>query len=379
MALVKKGCVFLGLMLCGYLAQAQQKNVLQRTINWSYKLVQGDSAHPKKKYFFAVPIISYKPETRWQFGLSLSHYFRAKSTDSLTRPSVIRLNSTYTQNHQFSIRPMFDVFTAGNKYSIRGLFQYTQFVENYWGVGRNLPSSNKESYSFKQHKAMVKVAKKFKQGLYLGADVNYENLYDLTYAETSTLKNANITGNHGYHVLGIGPILTFDTRNNLYYPNQGHFIDVAATVYSKQVLSSSSFQNITVDARKYYALNNTDVLAVQCYTNFNWGNVPYRLMGTLGNESYFRGYYQGRYRDINAITLQAEWRKHIWGPAGIVLFGGAGNVSANYANLVSHIKPMYGAGLRIMAIPREKINMRFDVAFGSQNSQTFYVTLNEAF
>ena len=102
-------------------------------------------------------------------------------------------------------------------------------------------------------------------------------------------------------------------------------------------------------------------------------------MGTLGNESYFRGYYQGRYRDVNAITFQAEWRKHIWGPAGIVLFGGAGNVSANYANLVSHIKPMFGAGLRIMAIPREKINMRFDVAFGSQNSQTFYVTLNEAF
>ncbi len=40
---------------------------------------------------------------------------------------------------------------------------------------------------------------------------------------------------------------------------------------------------------------------------------------------------------------------------------------------------MYGAGLRIMAIPREKINMRFDVAFGNKNSQTFYVTLNEAF
>ena len=379
MVVTKRVYIFLWLMFGTYLVQAQHKNVLQRTIDWSYKLVQGDSAHPKKKYFFAVPIISYKPETRWQLGLSLSHYFRAKSTDSLTRPSVIRLNSTYTQNHQFSIRPMFDVFTAGNKYSIRGVFQYTKFIENYWGVGSNLPSTNKEQYSFKQHKALVKVAKKIKQGVYLGADVNFENLFDLGYAANSALKNSIITGAQGYRALGVGPLFTLDTRNNLYYPSKGHFVDFSATLYSSKVFSSSSFKNIIVDARKYYALNSVDVLALQCFANLNWGNVPYRLMGTLGNESYFRGYYQGRYRDVNAITFQAEWRKHIWGPAGIVLFGGAGNVSANYTNLVSHIKPMYGAGLRIMAIPREKINMRFDVAFGSQNSQAFYVTLNEAF
>jgi hypothetical protein len=40
---------------------------------------------------------------------------------------------------------------------------------------------------------------------------------------------------------------------------------------------------------------------------------------------------------------------------------------------------MYGIGVRMLAIPREKINMRLDYGRGINGIEGIYITLNEAF
>ena len=379
MALGFKQTLAVALLLCYTSTFAQQKNFVLRTLDWGYKIVQGDSAKPKKKYLFIVPIVSYKPETRWQLGVSTSHFFRAKNNDSITRPSVIRLNVSYTQNNQLSIRPMFEVFTTGNKYSLRGLLQYSNFIENYWGIGNNTPESNKELYSFSQYKANIKATRLIKKGIYIGIQLDYEKLYNIKHESGSLMALSNVNGVNGYHYFGLGPVFTFDNRNQIYFPTKGHIVDVSAAIRNKNAGSSSTFSNLTIDARKYLGLWNDNVLALQAYGSFNDGEVPYRAMGTLGNESYFRGYYYGRYRDKHELSLQAELRKQIWGPVGVVAFGGMGNVASSPEKLNQFVKPMYGIGLRVKAIPREKINFRIDYARGHNGLQAFYVTLNEAF
>lgn len=372
--------VFVCIFLLGALnASAQKKNFVVRTMDWGYKIVQGDSANPKKRYYFIVPIVSYKPETRWMLGLSVAHYFRAKKDDPLTRPSVVRVNFTYTQNNQWSVRPQFEVFTADNKYNLRGAFQYTKFIENYWGIGNTASESSKELYSFNQYKASAKVTRLISKGVYAGLQLNYERMYNVGNIENSPMKSSGVNGVSGYESLGAGPVVTFDTRDHIYFPRKGHFIDISSAIYHKAVGSSSNFTNLTIDARKYIDLWKEDVLAFQLYGNFNDGTVPYRLMGTMGSESYMRGYYFGRYRDHHLLAAQAELRKHIWGPLGFAVFGGAGNVGRSVADLSSRVKPMYGLGLRFMAIPREKINMRIDYGRGLNGIEGIYLTLNEAF
>lgn len=379
MVVVKKIALFILAITIGTNLFAQQKNFVMRTMDWGYKIVQGDSANPKKKYFFIIPFASYKPETRWQGGISFSHFFRAKNNDSLTRPSVVRLNLSYTQNHQYSIRPMFDVFTNKNKYSLRGQMQYTKFIENYWGIGQNSFYANKELYSFNQYKINIKATRLIKKGFYAGIQVDFENLYNVSNQNVSLMALSDIEGTKGYHSLGLGPVITFDNRNHIYFPTKGHIIDISSTIHHKQLGSSSTFANLNIDARKYVRLWKENVLAFQTYALFNQGNVPYRLLGTLGNESYFRGYYYGRFRDLNALTFQTELRKQIWGPLSMVAFGGVGNVASQIVNLNKNVKAMYGVGLRFKAIPREKINFRFDYAIGENGREAFYVTLNEAF
>lgn len=358
---------------------AQQKNFANRTIDWSYKIVQGDSAHPKKKYYFPVPIVAYRPETRWILGLSLTHLFRTKDGDSTTRPSTARLNFTYTQNNQSSFRPFFDVFTKQNKFNFKGTYLYTDFAEYFWGIGINSPSQNRETYHFRLSKLNLKGAKQFKKNLYAGVQFNMEQMFKMSYEDGSKLEVSGINGYRGSFSSGAGFTVYYDDRNNIYFPTKGQFIEVSNCFYNDLFGSNYNFVNITLDARKYIRLWKENVLATQLFMNTNSGNIPFRLLGTLGSDSYMRGYYNGRYRDNNAMAFQTEFRKHVWGPVGIVLFGGFGTVSPQINTLLSNIKPNYGAGLRIMAIPREKMNIRADYGFGVDGNQAFYLTMSEAF
>lgn len=371
---------FLLAILCfaGTASFAQPNNFVNRTINWAYKIVEGDSAKPKKKYVFVVPIWSYKPETRWQYGVSVSHFFKSKN-DSVTRMSVIRTNIVHTLNNQFSVRPFVDWFSAQNVYNVRGIFQYTDFVESYWGIGPQAKNDNEEVYSFKQLRANVKATRLITPGLYAGLHFSVENLYRVDLSDAPKMELSQVKGSTGFFEWGLGPVFSFDNRNHIYFPTKGHFIDVGVLLYQKTWGSNSNFTSFQLDARKYLKLWKENVLALQLYTVFNEGNAPFRMMGTLGNESYFRGYYFGRFRDNHAATCQAELRQQVWGPIGIVLFGGFGNVSNTIPNLTQAIKPMYGAGLRIKAIPREKINLRLDYAWGEKGISAPYITLSEAF
>jgi hemolysin activation/secretion protein len=143
--------------------------------------------------------------------------------------------------------------------------------------------------------------------------------------------------------------------------------------------NEGNFHQFVLDARHYKQLWKENVFAVQLFGTWNSGNVPFRMMGTLGNENFYRGYYQGRYRDHHAVALQAELRKTVWGPLGMAAFGGVATVARTTTDLFSSIKPALGAGLRFKGIPRERINLRIDYAIGIERSRTVYITVNEAF
>jgi len=360
---------------------AQQKNFVDKTLDWSYKIIQGDSAHPHTKYFFPILFLSYKPETRWILGVSLTQLFRSKNNDSITRPSAIRLNTSYSQNDQFSIRTFGEVYTNKNKFDLNGLVQYTNFVENFWVKGIQSPDVY-QTYFFKLVKINFKGSYQLLPNFYCGIQYNLENMFDLNYStsnidmkssgEPGTLSNGSISS-------GTGFVIEYDDRNNVFSPTKGQDIELSNCLYNSVFGSGSNFHNITFDARKYIALWKENVLAIQAFANVNSGNVPFRLMGTLGSDSYMRGYYNGRFRDNCAMAFQTELRKTIWGPVSIVAFGGFGTVSSDVTGLTSNLKPNYGGGLRIKAVPKEKFNIRIDYGMGIDGASAFYVTMGEAF
>ncbi|MDP1728181.1 MAG: BamA/TamA family outer membrane protein [Bacteroidota bacterium] len=360
-------------------AIAQEKGKLLRLIDKTYSLIEGDSAKPRKSYLFVLPIWGVSPETGWRLGLSFGFLYKAKQ-DGFTRPSLLRLNTQFTQNKQFSIRPTIDLFFAENKYNLKAEFVYNKFNEYYWGIGNLQTDTTKELYNFKQNRFNIKLTRQFVKNLYLGAQLKYDKLYQIDFDNPASITQlSGVSGINGFQVLGLGFAITYDNRDNIYYPLKGSYIDLSNLTFQKVLGSKQAFDNYTLDARHFVCLWKQNVLAAQVFGNFNFGDVPYRQMGTMGNDMIMRGYYNGRYRDHHLVAFQVELRKTIWGPVGMTVFGGGGNVGANSKDLFSRIKPNYGLGLRCLVIRKEHVNIRIDLGLGEKNIKGLYFTMAEAF
>ncbi|MFN5920776.1 MAG: BamA/TamA family outer membrane protein, partial [Bacteroidota bacterium] len=225
----------------------------------------------------------------------------------------------------------------------------------------------------------VKAAYLVKKHLYAGAQYVFEKMFQMDVSKAPLLKQSEIVGSNGYSASGAGFYLTYDSRDNIYFPYTGLLAEVSVASFNPALGSTHRFTNVIADVRWYKQLWNENILAIQIYSQHNAGNIPFRMAATLGNEMFMRGYYTGRFRDDHALAIQAELRKHIWGPAGAVFFAGTGTASPGFNQLLKMHKPHIGAGLRIKAIPRERINMRFDYAIGVDGNSAAYISLNEAF
>lgn len=365
------------LLLCLH-AEAQEKNRLELLIDKAYSIIEGPESKPRKNYFYVVPIWALSPETGIKLGGSFGYVFKT-SDDSITRPSSVRLNTSYTQMQQFNIRPHVDIFFKQNSYNLKAQYVFNDFNEFYWGVGNLSPESAKESYNFKQHRLNARLVKQVFKNWYFGPQLMYEKIYKVSFSEASLSPQSMVPGINGYEVLGAGLALAFDSRNNLFFPTSGSYLEISNHMFMSEKLNSYRFKAVVLDLRKYFSIGKKDVLAFQFFGSYNGGYVPYRQMPTIGNDMIMRGYYNGRYRDDHFFASQVEFRKHIWGPIGAAVFAGFGNVGTNLPELSQHLKPNYGIGLRGLMIRKEHLNARIDIGFGEAKTRGVYFTIGEAF
>ena len=228
---------------------------LEKMMDKMYDKIEGDSAKPKKNSFFAVPIWGVSPETGWQLGMSLVYLYRNKN-DSNTRPSLIRLNAQTTELDQYSIRPYIDLFTKNNKYNIKASYTFRKFNEYYWGIGNETPNSNKALYDFSQNRLQLRVTKQVFKGIYLGIQSEQNLTNGFNFKGDSLFEKKEVVGNNCSFTSGLGLVVSFDTRNQIYYPTKGHFVDIT-TLFNQAVFGSEfNFINLSIDALKYFKLWN---------------------------------------------------------------------------------------------------------------------------
>ena len=92
-----------------------------------------------------------------------------------------------------------------------------------------------------------------------------------------------------------------------------------------------------------------------------------------------RGYYHGRYRDRQYLSVQAEYRTHVYKRLGLVVFGGLGNVGNTIPKLLE-TSPKYslGTGIRFLLDKSNQGNIRLDFALGKK-SNGIYLSYGESF
>lgn len=172
-----------------------------------------------------------------------------------------------------------------------------------------------------------------------------------------------------------------DSRDNVRYPEKGNYSEANVTFVPEWLGSVEGYHAVELFANQYISPFERQVLAMRIYGRFTPSDTPYSGLSSLGRQSDLRGYTSGENIAENLIALQAEYRWLLTRRLGAVGFVG---VSELYNGSIGNINqdtfyPSAGLGLRYMMNEENKMNFRFDYAWGSSDEQGFYIGVGEAF
>ena len=346
-----------------------------------------------------IPVIFYQAETGLGYGLGglLSGRF---SADTLTRPSNARLQYWTTTKGQSLVQLTHTVYTPGEKFYLNGEISAYNILLYYYGAGPNSVSANESETKYKLFIINQRLQKQIAPKLFFGALYRYTNVTQIDIPLQNTnddapnvfLTDQRVTSRERQNtrVSGLGPVITYDTRDLPLAAFSGDLLDVSATFNGTGLGSDYRFVRYQVDARHFQPIgSNRTILAAQFLGQFHTGDVPFRELAGLGanlggtlynNANLLRGIYEQRFRDSQMITFQAELRQKLFWRIDGAIFGGVGNVSQYIDKFsLSNTKYAGGAGIRFNFLQRDRVNLRLDYAGGTGSKPGILFAIGEAF
>lgn len=335
----------------------------------------------KKSSFIFLPILYYTPETRWAGGVGGLFTFRPSGSQEKSRPSALTFAAITTQNRQFILNLKPELYFKNGSTIIISYLDLKKFPDKFYGIGNNSPNEAEESYTLQQISLELSIHKKLwtAKNTYAGLLYNFDHYKFLELEPDGQLASGMIPGTRGGIASGYGAVFKWDSRDNIFFPTVGNFIQLSASMYASVFGSDYDYIHLKTDMRTYIPLFRTHVLAFQGLFREVSGTIPFMALPNMGGESVMRGYYGARYRDKILTAVQAEYRFPVWWRFGLVGFAGLGQV----ADRLSHLKPgefkySAGWGIRFKISPKEGANIRLDFGYG-KNSSGIYFTAGEAF
>lgn len=343
--------------------------------NWLTRMLNPDSIRARKVY--GVPSIYFTPETNWAFGAAGFAYFNL-GKDSLTRPSSVRFSAAYTLNKQVLAYLPFQLFLQKNNYWLYGELAFYRYPYFFRGIGNDYAENTFERYDAQFPRFRLTALRKLHKDIYTGPRYWFQNTDMISVAPNKILDTAGVTGARGGINSGIGWVVNYDSRNKIFNPSKGYYIQFE-TLFNTSVLGSSfNYETYTADLRAYLPIKK-HVLAFNLYNEFHYGDVPFNKMAQIGGSTYLRGYQLGWFRDKKMSSFQTEFRSAYWTVFSFNVFAGAAVVGDEIRDLsLRHLRPAGGFGFRFLVDPKQRLNFRGDIAF-RPGGYEIYFTVGEAF
>jgi hypothetical protein len=228
----------------------------------------------------------------------------------------------------------------------------------FYGLGMTSTEDDRANYSFKQPRASTLLevfpmrrglvvrggleVSKWSQDAGSGNVPSVEQVY--------TPETLPGLGSHPVYWHSLGTV-GFDSRTARGYARRGGFYGVTFHDFTDQD-KQYGFNQIDYEAIQHIPiLRDSWVVSLhglaQTTSGKNGQQIPFYMMPSVGGGSNLRGYSSWRFRDLNSLLLQAEWRVIANKFFDMALFYDAGTVAASRSDLdLSGMKGDYGLGFR---------------------------------
>ncbi len=344
---------------------------------------ESDTTNQKDWDLAVYPAISYRPETRLQLGV-IGFIVISDEEDRQNeyyRPISISPYALYTFNNQFITSIDYEGY-LNNGWLVTANPRFLDYPDFYFGIGIDSELENEERFDDTYFQLEAAVLNEKKPNLFIGGRLDFRTDRLSQFDADGSLVTDQPAGFEGGQLLGIGPALVWDTRDNVLWPTGGHLLNVELSYFTDALGMDYEYGRYLIDYRRYKMLwNEKNVLAFQARLNGRSGsNVPFYALPQLGGDEQLRGIAnENLYRDNNAIFVQAEARKDLFWRLGGVLFAGAGTVYNDWSNPVEEVKVVYGLGARFQTLRNQKLNVRVDMGFSQEGQNALYISIREAF
>lgn len=326
-----------------------------------------------------LPKAYYSSDNDVSLGFELLRPFRFPGSSRFERDAEIEMGGRVTQNGHIRATTVGTVFFHQGRYRLRTRLRYDSLYRRFWGVGGNSPSSNQELFRPQNTLAYVELFRRVASSLHLGIRLEYQHFKYAEVEEGGLLDVVDYPGEGLDNIFGGGIVAEYDTRDDLYSPRRGSFVQGFAIFFEEGIGSEIPFSNFHVDARRYFPLPAENVLALQVFSWSAGGDAPIWRYAELGGRVHSRGYRRARYIDQSMLASQVEWRMPLgWRLSGAV-FAGAAAVAPRFDALrLDELHPTGGGGLRWRVRPDKDVVVRGDLAFGKDSVRAF-LSFGQAF
>jgi outer membrane protein assembly factor BamA len=331
---------------------------------------------------FIIPHMAYQQETSWSVGVAGGYYFKS---DDISRISSISGSADYTLLNQFIFNITPKIYFADKKWYFYSNLNFRNYPDYYYGIGNSV-TGLKQPFIAQNINVSLQpqhaVTKEFLIGFLLS--YRYENTITDDAFDSNSDYIYSAYGREGwdaYHQTNAGVIVSYDSRDNQFYPATGIFAKITTSASLQFLESTYKTNEISIDFRKYFHIFNKNILAVQGYMSgvFSKSSIPFQLLPTVGGRDYLRGFRQGMYRDNLLFLLQSEYRFPVYKRLKAAVFCSAGDVVNSDNFIVDKLKVSYGAGVRYR-LNDARVHLRFDIAKNNYGEKLqFYITATEAF
>ena len=376
---------------------------------------------PKQMSALVVPNISSNPTNGFLLGIGggLGWYMGPKEN---TRVSSAAFTAAVTSKQQLItfIKP--NIFSNENKFFLQGDFRFYIYSQPTYGLGTNAPDTivvedvvhwmgegtGSDSVLFPMRYNYVRIQgivnRRIINNLYAGIGLHLDYFYaiDDEYYYPATDSSPELETPHHYYselnnfntndymLNGISLNFIYDTRDNQICPYKGIYTNINYRINPIFLGSDQYSTSLWLEFRTYVGLSKKmprHLIGFWAICDFTLsGKMPYLTLPALGDDQRARsgrGYTNGRFRGMNLIYTEIEYRFPISQCSQIlggVLFINATTTSNSQSGvqLFEYIRPAVGFGLRVMVNKHFRTNINIDFAIG-KDSKGFYLSGQETF
>jgi outer membrane protein assembly factor BamA len=362
-----------------------------------------------------LPIVGYGPANGFVIGAAVSMTNLLGEKENTQLSSALMSVSLTTQK-QILICLRSNIYLKGNKWYIPGDVRFLFFAQPTYGLGiYDLGTTGNfniggtdislsalgQPMRFNYIRFYENVMKEIFPHWYAGLGVKIDDHFKI---DDQSLKldtpDQKITANYYYSTKygfdpthystnGLSLEITQDSRDNPINAYRGIYANLSFRVNGKYFGGTQNSTMLYAEWRNYIPLNKNKpgmVLAFWSWGQFvTSGVVPYLALPSIGWDTYGRsgrGYVQGRFRGVNMVYGESEFRLPI---SRNGLFGAVAFINATTASnpntgqqIFNTLAPGYGVGLRIKMNMKDRTNICVDYGRGVASSG-LYFNIQETF